>query len=143
MDKNNTKNTCRCPGSGPNLTILHIEGVGGQPQRGAAVLALEAGAVEELALCAQPLHHVHALTAEEAHVAAADVGGELLSQGALRGRGKHSLKIGKAETSVWRGGESARPTKDWRLTLLAQGHSNQRGKLTGRSHSKICQQSYL
>lgn len=65
------------------LTILHIESVGGQAQRGAAVLALEAGAVEELALRAQPLHHVHALAAEEAHVAAADVGGELLPEGAL------------------------------------------------------------
>lgn len=65
------------------FTVLHVEGVGGQAQRGAAVLALEAAAVEELALRAQPLHHVHALPAEEAHVAAADVGGELLPEGAL------------------------------------------------------------
>lgn len=39
--------------------------------------------MEELALRAQPLHHVDALTAEEAHVAAADVGWELFSKGAL------------------------------------------------------------
>lgn len=39
--------------------------------------------MEKLALRAQPLHHVHAFTAEEAHVAAADVGGELFSEGAL------------------------------------------------------------
>lgn len=40
--------------------------------------------MEKLALRAQPLHHVDALAAEEAHVAAADVGGELFSEGALR-----------------------------------------------------------
>lgn len=67
-----------------SLTILHIEGIGGQSQRGAAVVALEAAAVEELPLCAQPLHHVHALPTEEAHVAAADVDWELFSERALR-----------------------------------------------------------
>lgn len=72
-----------CCGSCVILTVLHIKSVGGQSQRGAAVLALEAAAVEKLALRAQPLHHVHAFTAEEAHVAAADVGGELFSEGAL------------------------------------------------------------
>lgn len=66
-----------------SLTILHIKGVGGQSQCGVAVVALEAAAMEELPLRAQPLHHVHALPTEEAHVAAADVDGELFSEGAL------------------------------------------------------------
>lgn len=65
------------------LTVLDVKRVGGQSQRGAAVVALEAAAVEELALGAQPLHHVDALAAEEAHVAAADVDGELFPEGAL------------------------------------------------------------
>lgn len=39
--------------------------------------------MEELALCTQPLHHVHALSTEEAHIAAADVDWELFSEGAL------------------------------------------------------------
>lgn len=65
------------------LTVLDVKRVGGQSQRGAAVVALEAAAVEELALGAQPLHHVDALVAEEAHVAAADVDGELFPEGAL------------------------------------------------------------
>lgn len=39
--------------------------------------------MEELALGAQPLHHVDALAAEEAHVAAADVDGKLFPEGAL------------------------------------------------------------
>lgn len=72
-----------CCGSCVILTVLHIKSVGGQSQRGAAVLAFEAAAVEKLALRAEPLHHVHAFMAEKAHVAAADVGGELFSQGAL------------------------------------------------------------
>lgn len=70
---------------GDRLTVLHVEGVGGESQRRAAVVALEAAAMEELPLRAQPLHHVHALPAEEANVAASDVDGELLSEGALRG----------------------------------------------------------
>lgn len=65
------------------LTILYVEGVGGESQRGAAVVTLEAAAMEELALCTQSLHHVHALSTEEAHIAAADVDWELFSEGAL------------------------------------------------------------
>lgn len=63
-----------------SLTILDVVGVRGQTQGGAAVLALEAAAVEELALGAEPLHHVDALVAEVAHVAASQVLGELLLQ---------------------------------------------------------------
>lgn len=66
-----------------SLTILDVVGVRGQAQGGAAVLALEAAAVEELALGAEPLHHVDALAAEVAHVTASQVLGELLLQGAL------------------------------------------------------------
>lgn len=90
-EDNTQKTPFLCPGFCDILTILHVEGVGGQSQRGAAVLALEAAAVEELALGAQPLHHVHALTAEEAHVAAADVGWELLSEGALWGNNRKAV----------------------------------------------------
>lgn len=77
------KSMFSCCGSCVILTVLHIKSVGGQSQRGAAVFALKAAAVEKLALRTQPLHHVHAFTAEEAHVAAPDVGGELFSEGAL------------------------------------------------------------
>lgn len=75
------------PGEGPgrSLTVLQVVGVGRQAQGGGTVLALEAAAVEELALGAQPLHHVHALLAEVAGVAAAQVLRELLPHGALRG----------------------------------------------------------
>lgn len=78
--------TCKAGTEGrarDRLTVLDVKRVGGQSQRGAAVVALEAAAVEELALGAQPLHHVDALAAEEAHVAAADVDGELFPEGAL------------------------------------------------------------
>lgn len=39
--------------------------------------------MEELPLCTQPLHHVYALSAEEANVTAPNVDGELLSERAL------------------------------------------------------------
>ena len=51
------------------LTSGRVPGVGGRTEGGAAVFALEAAAVEEHALCAQTLHHVHPLAAEEAHAA--------------------------------------------------------------------------
>lgn len=66
-----------------SLTILHVKGVGGQSERGAAVVTLEAAAMEELPLRAQPLHHVHALSTEEAHIAATNVDRELFSEGTL------------------------------------------------------------
>lgn len=65
------------------LTILYIKSIGGQSQRGAAVVTLEAAAMEELALCTQPLHHVYTLSTEEAHIAAANVDRELFSKGTL------------------------------------------------------------
>ena len=86
------------------LTILHVEGVGGQTERGAAVVALEAAAVEELPLGAQPLHHVHALSTEEADVAAAEVDGELFSEGALRNHKAFKSVFG-GKTGKWENGE--------------------------------------
>lgn len=65
------------------LTILYIESVGGESQCGVAVFTLEAAAMEELALGTQPLHHIHALPTEEAHVTATNVDGKLFSEGAL------------------------------------------------------------
>lgn len=66
-----------------SLTVLHIKGVGGKSEGGAAIVALEAAAMEELPLCAQPLHHIHSLSTEKANVAAPDVDGELLSKRTL------------------------------------------------------------
>ena len=65
------------------LTVLEGVRVGRQAQGGGAVLALEAAPVEELALGAQPLHHVDPLPAEVAGVAASQVLWELLLHGAL------------------------------------------------------------
>lgn len=67
------------------LTVLDVVGVRREAQRGGAVLAFEAAAVEELALGAQPLHHVDPLLAEIACVAAPQVLRELLLYGALWG----------------------------------------------------------
>lgn len=39
--------------------------------------------MEELPLCTQPLHHIHTLSAEEAHIAAANIDRELFSERAL------------------------------------------------------------
>lgn len=64
-------------------TFLDVEGVGGEAEGGATVVAGEAAAVEELPLRAQALHHVHAPLAEVTHVTAADVLRELLPQGTL------------------------------------------------------------
>ena len=82
-----------------------MEGVGGEPQGGVAVVALEAAAVEELPLGAEALHHVHAPAAEEAHVAAPDVLGELLAQRVLRNHPpsppkKTGLKNGQQERKL-------------------------------------------
>lgn len=71
------------------LTILYIESIGGESQRGAAVVTLETAAMEELALCTQPLHHIYTLSTEEAHITAADVDWELFSEGALMEKIKH------------------------------------------------------
>lgn len=71
--------------SSVNLTILYIKSVGRQSQCGATVFTLEAAAVEELALCAQPLHHIHTFSTEEANVTATDVDRELFPEGALEG----------------------------------------------------------
>ena len=65
------------------LTVLEGVGIGRQAQGGGAVLTLEAAPVEELALGAQPLHHVDPLLAEIAGVAASYVLWELLLYGAL------------------------------------------------------------
>lgn len=55
--------------------------------KGAATdVAAEALPVEEAALRAQSLHHVHPLAAEMADVAAAEAGGALLARRALRVR---------------------------------------------------------
>ena len=44
--------------------------VAAEPEEDAAVVAAEAGAVEEAALRRHPLHHVHALQAKVARLAA-------------------------------------------------------------------------
>lgn len=75
----------RHPQHAGRLTVLDVIGIRREAQRGGTVLAFEAAAVEELALGAQPLHHVDPLLAEVARVAAPQVLWELLLYGALRG----------------------------------------------------------
>jgi len=70
------------------LAFVAVEGVGGQAQGGGAHAAAETLSVEEVALCAQPLHHVHALLAEVTGVAAAQTQGEHLPHGFLGGTGR-------------------------------------------------------
>lgn len=65
-----------------------VVGVVGEAQCGVAVATLEAAPVEELALGAQPLHHVHAAPAEVAHVTAAHAHWELLLPRDLQDRFK-------------------------------------------------------
>lgn len=71
-----------CPG---------VEGVAPQTKGAAADVAAEALAVEEAALGAQPLHHVHPLAAKVADVAAAEPGGAVLA--------RHTLRKGKITRS--------------------------------------------
>lgn len=57
-----------------------------QPEGAAADGTAETLTVEEVALGAQPLHHVHPLGAEVANVAAAEPGREVFTQHTLRVR---------------------------------------------------------
>lgn len=75
-------------------TILNIEGVGGQPEGSAAVVTLEAAAMEKLSLCAETLHHIDTLPTEETHIAASNILRELLPQGTLqRKRQKRDMLV--------------------------------------------------
>lgn len=65
-------------------TILRVEGVASQTKGAVAHVTAEAAAVEEEALGAEPLHHVHPPGAEVADVAAA----ELLTSHTLKRRGE-------------------------------------------------------
>lgn len=58
-----------------------------QTEHAAADVTTETLSVEEEALGAEPLHHVHPLGAEVADVAAAEPGGAVPALHALRGRG--------------------------------------------------------
>lgn len=71
----------------PRRTFPRVEGVPPQAKGAATDVAAEALAVEEEALGAQPLHHVHPLAAKMAGVAAAKPGGAVLT--------RHTLKKGK------------------------------------------------
>lgn len=62
--------------------------------------------MEELALGAQTLHHVDALAAEEAHVAAADVDGELFPEGTLWEHQTPSVRRGFDRSRRWAGPRS-------------------------------------
>lgn len=68
-------------------TFPRVEGVPPQTKGAATDVAAEALAVEEEALGAQSLHHVHPLAAKMADVAAAKPGGAVLT--------RHTLKKGK------------------------------------------------
>lgn len=67
-------------------TLLRVKGVSSQSERALADVTAETLAVEEEALCAQPLHHIYPLGAEVAGVAAAEPRREVLTWHALRGR---------------------------------------------------------
>lgn len=69
------------------VTFVNVEGIGGQAQGGGADTAAETLPVEEVALCAQPLHHVHTLLAEVTGVAATQVQGKHLSNRFLGAQG--------------------------------------------------------
>lgn len=68
-----------------------------QAKGAAADVAAEALAVEEEALGAQPLHHVHPLAAKMADVAAAQPGGAVLPRHALR-KGKITKVTGSVSS---------------------------------------------
>lgn len=65
-------------------TILNVEGIRGQAEGGAAVVALEAAAMEKLSFRTETLHHIDTLPTEETHITATDVLRKLLSQGTLQ-----------------------------------------------------------
>lgn len=68
-------------------TLLRIKGVPTQTEGAVTDVTAETLAVEEVALCAQSLHHVHPLGAEVADVAAPEAGSEVLTYHTLKGRG--------------------------------------------------------
>lgn len=61
------------------LAFVTVKGVGGQAQGRSTDAAAETLPVEEVALCTQPLHHVHALLTEVTGVTATQVPGKHLS----------------------------------------------------------------
>lgn len=62
------------------VTFINVEGIGSQAQGAGADAAAEALSVEEVTLCTQTLHHIHALLTEGTGVAATQVQGKGLSQ---------------------------------------------------------------
>lgn len=72
-------------------TFPRVEGVPPQTKGAATDVAAEALAVEEEALGAQSLHHVHPLAAKMADVAAAKPDGAVLT--------RHALKKGRPQRS--------------------------------------------
>lgn len=60
----------------PGVTFIAVKGVGSQAQGGGTDAAAETLPVEEVALGAQPLHHVHTLLTEVTRVAASQVKGK-------------------------------------------------------------------
>lgn len=86
-------------------TVLNIEGVGGQPEGGAAVVTLEAAAMEKLSLCAETLHHIDTLPTEETHIAASNILRELLPQRTLQRERQRSesmlVQVFLSESKEW------------------------------------------
>lgn len=67
-------------------TLLWVKCVSSQAESAVASVTAETLSVEEVALGAESLHHVHPLGAEVADVAAAQPGREVLTHHTLRGR---------------------------------------------------------
>ena len=94
-----------CPW-GTVVTFVAVKGVGSQAQGGGTDAAAETLSVEEVALCAQPLHHVHALLTEVTGVAATQVQGKCLSHrflGGHRAVGEKSSGLGLRQSLQMRG----------------------------------------
>lgn len=67
-------------------TLLRVKGVPSQTEGAVTDITAETLAVEEVALSAQSLHHIHSLCAEVADVAATEPRREVLTHHTLKGR---------------------------------------------------------
>lgn len=93
----------------PRVTFIAVKGIGSQAQGGSADAASETLAVEKVALCTQPLHHVHRLLTKVAGVPDTQAHGECLSRGFLRA-GERNKVLGLNKAS------KARPRAFWALS---------------------------
>jgi hypothetical protein len=111
------------------VTFVTVEGVGSQAQGGGADTAAETLAVEEVALSAQPLHHIHTLLTEVAGVAATQAHGKYLSHRFL-GSGEKNTARARAER-VFKGQALAFRNSKWNQGPLGLCHYSKEWQLEG------------